>query len=401
MSHRPFRLATFSLRSLLALCGVGVLTFLPVFPFAALLGTPVQAATVDQLKAQQDALDQSAKKAEQQAQAQKSVAQRAADKVQQVSTEIGQIQDGIASANQKIGDLQTQIGQQNQQIAALESKARQTSDVQDSLIQELFMRRKSLPDILTLFSDEPVSKREEEQAQFSALKRYLKSVIDQTAQEKIAVQNARSQLQGQTDELTAYRDSQKQSQVDLADVQTQQQELQQNAEAAVVSLEAQAKQARIKEQQLEAQVAAAVAAQITAQRNGTASYGPGEGGHINQGQIVGFEGSTGFSTGPHVHFEVRVNGQATNPRPYVSSGSVSWPLDQPFVVTQEFGYTDYSSVYANSVHTGIDIARAYGSRVLAPCSGIVIIKRWYGGYGNAAAIDCDGSHLVVLMGHMQ
>ena len=43
---------------------------------------------------------------------------------------------------------------------------------------------------------------------------------------------------------------------------------------------------------------------------------------VKQGQAVLKVGSTGFSTGPHAHFEVRINGEVTDPLPYVTNGVV-------------------------------------------------------------------------------
>lgn len=42
-----------------------------------------------------------------------------------------------------------------------------------------------------------------------------------------------------------------------------------------------------------------------------------EGQYVNKGQVISYAGSTGWSTGPHCHFEVRIHGEVTEPLDYL------------------------------------------------------------------------------------
>ena len=48
------------------------------------------------------------------------------------------------------------------------------------------------------------------------------------------------------------------------------------------------------------------------------------GDRVVRGQVIALEGSTGLSTGPHVHFELRVNDQVVDPMPYLPVPGTSW-----------------------------------------------------------------------------
>jgi murein DD-endopeptidase MepM/ murein hydrolase activator NlpD len=44
-----------------------------------------------------------------------------------------------------------------------------------------------------------------------------------------------------------------------------------------------------------------------------------EGQRVRKGDVIGYVGSTGRSTGAHLHYEVRIGGEAVNPIPYMQT----------------------------------------------------------------------------------
>ncbi len=54
----------------------------------------------------------------------------------------------------------------------------------------------------------------------------------------------------------------------------------------------------------------------------------GVGDQVVAGALIGYVGSTGYSTGPHLHFELRLDGRAIDPLPFVDLGPIREPQDE-------------------------------------------------------------------------
>ena len=95
-------------------------------------------------------------------------------------------------------------------------------------------------------------------------------------------------------------------------------------------------------------------------------------GPVRRGDVIAFQGNTGCSTGSHLHFGLYINGRAVDPMPYLNSGQLGWPEDNP-TISQGFGanYWWYMQNFGMPGHNGIDMYKYYGSPIYAAESGTV------------------------------
>lgn len=322
-----------------------------------------------------------------------------------------QVDQGIAEGNNHIEELRGQqrtlqgtIDTLNAQIATVEAQIRTTRASIASTQAEIAEKQRQIDqkkvvlheNVRLIYSQGNVSSMEmiassrdfseyfDKQYYTDRIKEHIQDAMDEITRLKAVLDKRQAELAKQSEQLDAQEKS-------LASQRAEQQRVLAVSQGEEAKFQAYVQDLGKQRQQLESQL-----------RKLASGNGPSANlGSVSAGQKIGLVGSTGYSTGNHLHFTVYKDGKEIDPMGPLNSGALQWPV--PALgrgnISQYFGKPNWAANYSH--HNGIDIASGNSNpAVVAAAGGTIIFKGWNNfGFGYMVMID-HGNGYKTLYGHM-
>lgn len=299
-----------------------------------------------------------------------------------LQVKVDELEAEIARANNEIRLTEVKLKELGIQLDKAEKELERQKGLLKATLQALY-ERKGATTFELLMATDSFSDFVNEQESLGQ----LQSAVKQSTERVIAL---KLQIEAQKAEQEALLEKQKNQRAVVDGKRAEQQKLldeTQGQESRYRSL--------VASQRAELAQAEEELAKLLAARDRAENLGP-----VYRGQSVGALGSTGFSTGPHLHFQVYRNGSTYNP----SAGGTalingySWPLlGGVGYISQAYGCVAPAYYYltscaggSKSFHNGLDIAASAYTPVIAAADGVIIYRGCRGGLGFVVVVDHGG-----------
>ena len=390
----------------ICLIGAIFILFAPLFVSAAST-SDLQKRREELARQAQQARELAAQKKKEAAELQKIVSQIDSD-INATQSKINSTQSQINKTNNEINDINNQIVQREKELAVEQENQnealRSVYETVNKNTLEILAGSENLSEVVTYgeYLETLEIKIENTIAEIERLKNELAAKKTELEKKKNELEVSKKELQQQQTALSAQKQVKNELLTQTTTAMKQFQTTAKNAESEVSNIDA----------------------LIRASIGSGAPMGYLYGKTVSAGQIIGYQGSTGFSTGTHVHLEVRIGntndgnindylnigyGNTSNPSSNCQIGTsvdeinLNYGLLKPISsgrVTSCWGTGGYGGGdWAGRWHGGVDMASYTGAPIYASASGRVVYDGNLGGWGHAVVIY-HGNGFWTLYGHM-